>query len=303
LGRSFTGWTYPTMPGATLAKHNPSYYGGPMVPFESNHDSGAKTFLGQSVAAGQSAEQELANVLTIIFNNSNLPPFVCQQLIEKLVTSNPSPAYVARVTAAFTSGKFQSYGSGKRGDMQAVAAAILLDDEARRGDSQTTAVATDGKLREPVVMMLGLARAFHATTDGTGFTGQGGNMSQSLFNSGSVFNFFPPESLIPGTTLNGPEFAIFNTSTALNRVNFINTFVYGKLSSTTTVDFTPVINAGTPDQMVTWLNNLFLHGTMSSQMQSSISTALGAVSSTDTTNQAKTAIYLVTSSSQYQVQR
>jgi uncharacterized protein (DUF1800 family) len=303
LGRSFTGWTYPTMPGATLLKHNPSYYGGPMVPFESNHDSGAKTFLGQSVAAGQSAEQELANVLTIIFNNSNLPPFVCQQLIAKLVTSNPSPAYVARVTAAFTSGKFQSYGSGKRGDMQAVAAAILLDAEARRGDSQTTAVATDGKLREPVVMMVGLARAFHANTDGTGFTGQSGNMSQSLFNSGSVFNFFPPQSLIPGTMLNGPEFAIFNTATSLNRVNFINTLVYGKISSTTTVDFTPVINAGTPDQMVSWLNNFFLHGTMSSQMQSSIMKALGAVSSTDTTNLAKTAIYLVTSSSQYQVQR
>ena len=303
LGRSFTGWTYPTMSGATLVKHNPSFYGGPMVPFESNHDSGAKTFLGQSVAAGQSAEQELANVLTIIFNNPNLPPFVCQQLIEKLVTSNPSPAYVARVTAAFTSGKFQSYGSGKRGDMQAVAAAILLDDEARRGDSQTTAVASDGKLREPVVMMLALARAFHANTDGTGFTGQSGTMSQSLFNSGSVFNFFPPQSLIPGTTLNGPEFAIFNTSTALNRVNFINTFVYGKVSGTTTMDFTPVINAGTSDQMVAWLNNLFLHGTMSSQMQSSIMTALGAVNSTDTTNLAKTAIYLVASSSQYQVQR
>jgi uncharacterized protein (DUF1800 family) len=303
LGRSFTGWTYPAMAGATQVKHNPSYYGGPMVPFESNHDSGAKTFLGQSVAAGQSAEQELANVLTIIFNNPNLPPFVCRQLIEKLVTSNPSPAYVARVTAAFTNGKFQSYGSGKRGDMQAVAAAILLDDEARRGDSQITAVASDGKLREPVVMMVALARAFHANTDGTGFTGQSGTMSQSLFNSGSVFNFFPPQSLIPGTTLNGPEFAIFNTSTALNRVNFVNTFVYGKISSTTTVDFTPVINAGTPDQMVAWLNNLFLHGTMSSQAQSSIMTALGAVGSTDTTNLAKTAIYLVTSSSQYQVQR
>lgn len=303
LGRSFTGWTYPTMAGATLVKHNPSYYGGPMVPFESNHDSGAKTFLGQSVAAGQSAEQELANVLTIIFNNPNLPPFVCRQLIEKLVTSNPSPAYVARVTAAFTSGIFQNYGTGKRGDLQAVTAAILLDDEARRGDSPSTAVASDGKLREPVVMMVALARAFHANTDGTGFTGQSGTMSQSLFNSGSVFNFFPPQSLIPGTTLNGPEFAIFNTSTALNRVNFINTFVYGKVSSTTSVDFTPVINAGTTDQMVGWLNNLFLHGTMSSQTQSSIMTALGAVGSTDTTNLAKTAIYLVTSSSQYQVQR
>ena len=186
--------------------------------------------------------------------------------------------------------------------MQAVAAAILLDAEARRGDSQTTSVASDGKLREPVVMMLGVARAFHASTDGTGFTGYGGNMSQSLFNSGSVFNFFPPQSLIPGTTLNGPEFAIFNTASSLNRVNFVNTLVYGKISSTTTLDFTPVINAGTPSQMVDWLNNLFLHGTMSSQVNSSILTAVNAVSSTDKTNQAKTAIYLVTSSSQYQVQ-
>jgi len=301
LGRSLTGWTYPTMPGATLQKHNPSYYGGPMAPFETNHDTGAKTLLGQPVTAGQSAEQELDSVLTIIFNHPNLPPFVCQQLIEKLVTSNPSPAYVSRVAAAFTSGKYQSYGSGKRGDMQAVAAAILMDDEARRGDSPTTAVATDGKLREPVVMMIGLARAFHATTDGTGFTGYGGNMAQSLFNSGSVFNFFPPQSLIPGTTLNGPEFAIFNTASSLNRVNFINTMVYGKISNNT-LDFTPVINAGTPSQMVDWLNNLFLHGTMSSQMNASITTALNAVTSTDTTNQAKTAIYLVTSSSQYQVQ-
>src|SRR5277367_5087991 len=303
LGRSFTGWTYPTMPGATLLKQNPSYYGGHMVPFESNHDSGAKTFLGQSVAAGESAEQELDTVLTIIFTHPNMPPFICQQLIEKLVTSNPSPAYVSRVAAAFTSGKYQSYGSGKRGDMQAVAAAILMDAEARRGDSPTTTVATDGKLREPIVMMVGLARAFHATTDGTGFTGYSGNMSQPLFNSGSVFNFFPPQSLIPGTTLNGPEFAIFNTASSLNRVNFVNTFVYGQISGTTTVNFTPVINAGSPAQMVTWLNNLFLHGTMSGQMNTSIATALGAVSATDTTNQAKTAIYLVTSSSQYQVQR
>jgi uncharacterized protein (DUF1800 family) len=303
LGRAFTGWTYPTQPGQSLAKHNPSYYGGPMVAFESNHDAGAKTLLGQPVAAGQTAEQEVDAVLTIIFNHPNLPPFVARQLIRKLVTSNPSPAYVGRVASAFASGKFQTYGTGKRGDMQATVAAILLDAEARRGDSATTADAGDGKLREPVVMMASIARAFHATTDGTGFTGWSSGLSQSLFNSGSVFNFFPPENLIAGTTLNGPEFAIFNTNTSLARVNFINSIVYGTISSGTKVDFTPVIKAGTTDQMVDWLNTLFLHGTMSSQMKQSILTAMGAVGSTDTMNQAKTAIYLVTSSSQYQVQR
>jgi uncharacterized protein (DUF1800 family) len=303
LGRSFTGWTFPTPPGQTLQKHNSQFYGGPMVAFEANHDSGAKTLLGQPVSAGQSAEQELDAVLTIIFNHPNLPPFVCRQLIEKLVTSNPSPAYVARVAAAFTSGKFQSYGSGKRGDLQATAAAILLDAEARRGDSPTTADAGDGKLREPVVMMVGVARAFHAATDGSGFTNSGGSMSQSLFNSGSVFNFFPPANLIAGTTLNGPEFAIFNTNTSLARVNFIHSIVYGQISGATTLNFTPVISAGTPDQMADFLNNLFLHGTMSSAMKQSIVTAVNAVTSTDTKNQARAAIYLVASSSQYQVQR
>ena len=303
LGRAFTGWTYPTEPGQALQKHNPSYYGGPMVAFESNHDTGAKTFLGQSLAAGQTAEQELDSALTIIFNHANLPPFVANQLIEKLVTSNPSPAYVGRVSAAFSSGKFQTYGTGKRGDLQATVAAILLDPEARRGDSSTTAVATDGKLREPDVMMVSVTRAFHGTTDGSGFTGWSGNLSESLFNSGSVFNFFPPTNPIAGTTLNGPEFAIFNTNTALARVNFLNSIVYGTISSGTKIDLTPVINAGTPDQMADWLNTLFLHGTMSSQTKQSIVTALGALSSTDTKDQAKAAVYVVTSSSQYQVQR
>jgi len=303
LGRSFTGWTYPTQPGQTLQKHNPFYGGGPMVAFESNHDANAKTLLGQPVAAGQTAEQELDAVLTILFNHPNVPSFVARQLIEKLVTSNPSAAYVGRVASAFSSGTFQTYGSGKRGDLQATVAAILLDAEARRGDSAATADASDGKLREPVVMEASIARAFHATTDGTGFTNWSSALSQSLFNSGSVFNFFPPTNPIAGTTLNGPEFTIFNTNTSLARVNFINSMVNGTISSGTKLDITPVINAGTPDQMVDWLNTLFLHGTMSSQMKQGILTAMSAVGSTDRPSQARVAIYLVTSSSQYQVQR
>ncbi|HUE44397.1 MAG TPA: DUF1800 family protein [Candidatus Sulfotelmatobacter sp.] len=302
LGRSFTGWTFPTEPGGSLTRHNPEFYGGNMVPFESNHDSGSKTFLGQPIPAGQSAEQELDTALTIIFNHPNMPPFVAQQLIEKLVTSNPSPAYVARVASAFSAGKFQTYGTGKRGDMQATVAAILLDPEARRGDSSNSAVASDGKQREPVVMMVSVARMFNPTTDGTGFVNWGGNMGQSLFNAGSVFNFFPPQNLIAGTTLNGPEFAIFNTNTALARANFVNTIAGGSISSGTKVDFTPVINAGSQDAMLDWLNTYLLHGTMSSQMKQSVLTAMSAAG-TNTKNQAKMALYLVVSSSQYQVQR
>jgi uncharacterized protein (DUF1800 family) len=302
LGRSFTGWTFPTEPGKSLTRHNPEFYGGNMLPFESNHDSGSKIFLGQPIAAGQSAEQELDSALTIIFNHPNLPPFVSQQLIEKLVTSNPSPAYVSRVTSAFTSGKFDTFGSGKRGDLQATIAAILLDPEARRGDSSNSVNANDGKLREPIVMMVSVARMFGGTTDGTGFLYSGGNMGQMLFNSGSVFNFFPPQNLIAGTTLNGPEFAIFNTNTALARANFVNSIVYGTISSGTKVDFTPVINAGTQDAMVDYLNTYLLHGTMSSQAKQSVLTATSAAGSS-TKNQVRMALYLVISSSQYQVQR
>ena len=304
LGRAFTGWTYPVQPGKTPQTHNPEYYGGPMVAVESNHDTGAKTILGQAIPAGQTAEADLAAALNIIFNHPNVGPFVSKQLIEHLVTSNPSPAYVQRVAQAFNSGTFNSYGTGKRGDLQATIAAILLDPEARRGDVAATSVATDGKLREPVVVVVSVARAFHAQTDGGGFTYEAQQMSQEIFYPATVFNFFPPINPIGvgGTTLNAPEFAIFNTMTSLSRANFINDAVYGSIGSNTQLDFSPVVSAGTPDQMVAWLDNLFLHGTTPDQMKQTILTAISAVDPSDTNGQAQTAIYLYLSSSMYQVQ-
>ena len=302
LGRAFTGWTYPVQPGKTQQNHNPEYYGGSMVAVESLHDTASKTILGQTIPAGQSAGADLTAALNIIFNHPNVGPFVARQLIERLVTSNPSPAYVLRVAQAFNSGSFNSYGSGKRGDLQATIAAILLDTEARRGDVAATSVATDGKLREPVVMIVSLARAFHAQTDGGGLTFEGGTMNQEIFFPPTVFNFFPPVNPIAGTTLNGPEFAIFNTVTSLARANFINDAVYGSLGSSTRLDFSPVVNAGTPDQMVTWLDTLFLHSSTPDSMKQTILTALSAIDPNDKNGQAQAAMYLFLSSSMYQVQ-
>jgi len=302
LGRAFTGWTYPVQPGKTAQSHNPEYYGGPMVAVEANHDTGVKTILGQTIPAGQSAAADLTAALNIIFNHSNVGPFASKQLIEHLVTSNPSPAYVQRVAQAFNSGSFNSYGSGKRGDMQATIAAVLLDPEARRGDVAATAVATDGKLREPVVMIVSLARAFHAQTDGGGFTFEGKAMNQEIFYPPTVFNFFPPVNPISGTMLNGPEFAIFNTVTSLSRANFINDAVYGIIGANTQLDFSPVVNAGTTDQMVAWLDTLFLHSSTPNTMKQTILTALSALDPNDKTGQAQAAIYLYLSSSMYQVQ-
>lgn len=302
LGRAFTGWTYPVQPGMTQQNHNPEYYGGPLVPVESLHDTGLKTILGQTIPAGQSAEADLAAALSVIFNHPNVGPFVSRQLIEHLVTSNPSPAYVQRVAQAFNTGSFNTYGSGKRGDLQATVAAILLDPEARRGDVAATSVATDGKLREPIVMIVSLARAFHAQTDGGGLTYAGIGMNQEIFYPPTVFNFFPPVSPIAGTTLNGPEFAIFNTVTSLARANIINDAVYGSIGSNTQLDFSPVVNAGTTDQMVAWLDTLFMHSSTPSSMKQTILTALGAVDPNDKNGQAQAAMYLFLSSSMYQVQ-
>ena len=302
LGRSFTGWTFPVTPGKPSQNHNPQYYGGPMIAVESLHDSGPKTILGQSIPAGQSAEQDLASAVGIVFNHPNVGPFVAKQMIEHLVTSNPSPAYVQRVATAFNTGTFNSYGSGKRGDMQATVAAILLDPEARRGDDPSTVNVTDGKLREPAVLVASIARAFHAKTDGAGLSQWSASMSQDIFNPATVFNFFPPVNPIAGTSLNGPEFAIFDTNTSLNRDNFINAVVYQALGQNTILDFSPVITAGTTDQMVAWLDALFLHGSTPTQMKQIILSALASVDPADTAGQAKAAIYLYLSSSMYQTQ-
>lgn len=127
-------------------------------------------------------------------------------------------------------------------------------------------------------------------------------MSQDIFNPATVFNFFPPVNPIAGTALNGPEFAIFDTNTSLARDNFINAAVYQALGQNTKLDFSPVITAGTSDQMVAWLDTLFLHGSTPTQMKQTILTAVGAVDPTDTMGQAEAAIYLYLSSSMYEVQ-
>jgi uncharacterized protein (DUF1800 family) len=318
FSRVFTGWTYPTAPGATLQKHNPAYWLGAMQPFESNHDTGSKTLLPVNgtpavLPSGQSSTVDLNAALDNIFAQLSLSPFVCKLLIQHLVSSNPSAAYISRVATVFDSGTFAtagaSFGSGQRGDMQAVIAAILLDPEARRGDSSATANVNDGKLREPILYIAGILRAFGATSDGAGPVTSASNMSEPPLESPSVFNFFPPDYGIPGTNLLGPEFAVQTTATALVRANFVNSFVFGSLSpGQTTVSFTPYANlAANPDasgQLLDSLNTLLLHGSMSSSARASILAAVNTVAAGANQNlqRAQNAIYLILSSSQYQVQ-
>jgi uncharacterized protein (DUF1800 family) len=304
---AYTGWTYPLAPGTTQRTYNPAYWTGPMVAVDSNHDTTAKQLLvypgvsgGGMLPAGQSAAQDLQGALDNVFNHPNVGPFVSNELIQHLVTSNPSPAYIQRVASVFNDN-----GSGVRGDMKALITAVLMDPEARRGDDPASAVGTDGHLQEPILYMTGLLRGFGAASDGSNLAYYGSGMGQEALYAPSVFNFYSPSYVIPGTTMYGPEFQILTTATSLNRVNWTNSYVFGSIGSGTTVSFSNyATQASNPSALLGSLNTLMLHGSMSSDMQSAILTAVQAVpaGSKQGLQQAQMAIYLIGTSSQYQVQ-
>ena len=156
FARVYTGWTYAPAPGQPVVWNSYISSYGPLVAYAPEHDSGSKQLLNGSVSpAGITPQQDLNNALDNIFNHPNVGPFVGRQLIQHLVKSNPSPAYVARVAAAFASNS-----QGVRGDIQATIAAVLLDPEARANDNGGNDQPTDGHLQEPALFMAGMVRAF-----------------------------------------------------------------------------------------------------------------------------------------------
>lgn len=301
----FTGWTYGLRPGATMQRRNPAYYLVPMAVFGSNHDTGPKELLnGVTLPAGQTAERDLNDALDNIFNHPNVAPFISRRLIQNLVTSNPSPAYTARVSAVFNNN-----GAGVRGDLRAVITAILLDPEAR-GDIKTDP--SYGHLREPVLFVTGILRAFTASSDGI-INGQNAAMGQNLFNSPSVFNYYSPLYQIPGTAIRGPEFQIQNTATGLARANFINTIVFSRInapadsppgSTGTQINLTSMQSlADDPARLVAALDELLMHNSMSPVMRGVVTQAVTSLPASQPLQRAQTAVYLVATSAQYQVQR
>lgn len=302
----FTGWTYPTIPGNTLIRHNPSNYRGPMEAFPGNHDTAAKTLLnGTVLPARDDAAADLNVALDNIFFHPNVAPFISRRLIQHLVSSNPTPAYVARVATVFNDN-----GSGTKGDLSAVVRAILLDPEARDAAHLT---ASSGKLKEPVLLMLNIVRSLNGQTDGVYLRSQASTLSQNLFYAPSVFNYYSPDYQLAGTPLLAPEFAIMNSSTAISRSNFVNTAVYTTLiapdasvlgATGTSLNFTSLqALAGDPPALVERLNEVMMNSSMSQAMKDAIVTAVNAQSSTDTLARARCAAYLVATSAQFQVQR
>ncbi|MGA3091549.1 MAG: DUF1800 family protein [Terriglobales bacterium] len=299
FGQVFTGWSYPAAPGVAPHFFNAPYYSGPMVPYQRHYSEASKLLLnGVTLPGGGNIQTDLTSALQNIFTHPNVAPFICQQLIQKLVTSNPSPAYVSRITAVFNND-----GNGVAGDMQAVISAILLDPEARRGDDPTQVQASDGHLREPLLHMLEALRAVNATTGGTNLNNYASQMLQAPFLSPSVFNFYPPNYQVPGTALLGPEFDILNANTAMSRINFINDLIYGTVGPDTTTDISQYVNvAGNVSNLLALVNTNMMHGQMPADMSSTLSATLSSAAFTSNTSVAQAALYLVASSSQYQME-
>jgi uncharacterized protein (DUF1800 family) len=301
--RAFTGWTYQPSSGPAEwnAFINPA---GPMVPYPAEHDTGSKTLVnGYAEAANLTPQQDVSNALNNIFNHPNVGPFVGKLLIQHLVKSNPSPAYVQRVTAAFANN-----GSGVRGDMQAVITAILLDPEARANDNGGSDQPNDGHLQEPALFIAGMFRAFSGTMSNQNYFGWDlVNMSQDIYNPPSVFNYYAPTFVPPGSTVLGPEFQIFTPDAALWRANMVGNFFFSYSSPVlnygpgTSIDLTSYVPlAANPATLVAALDLTLTHGVMPAAMEQAIVTAV-----TDDTNgnlsRVETAAWLILTSNYYNV--
>ena len=305
FARAFTGWTYANPDGSTptVFPAAPNYYNS-LVPIESWHDETAKTLLnGTTLPAGQTAEQDMAGALTNVFQHPNVPPFVSQQLIQHLVKSDPSPAYISRVAAVFTDD-----GNGVRGDMQAVLTAIFTDPEARAGD--TAPQPSDGHLREPILWMTGAMRGLgFVNVDPNNFWWSLSNylrlgLGEVPYESPAVFNFFPPSYVIPGTTLNAPEFGLENTATVTARLTLADYLVNNAITGfnvdlSATSPLGQIAASQGPSALVQALNNLFLYGTMDSNTAAAITNEISTM--TDPAQQVRVAAYLVITSPQYLV--
>jgi uncharacterized protein (DUF1800 family) len=225
-----------------------------------------------------------------------MAPFVSQQLIQHLVTSNPSPAYIQRVSQVF-----RNNGSGVTGDLKAVVTAILTDTEARAADDPSASVSPNfGHLREPILFMANILRGLNATLTSTSTVqSKATEMGEQLFYAPSVFSYFSPQYRTEKGRL-GPEFQIYSTQTVAYRADIVNSALYGKLDATTTVDLTPFVSeAGSTANLLSYIGSVFLHDGMSATLQHAATTAVNAAATP--TAKAQAALYVVLTSGEYNI--
>lgn len=310
LARVFTGWDLDTS-GATTDV--PAPLGLPMKFNSSRHSTLAATFLGATVAAGTDGISALKIALDTLFNHPNVGPFFGRQMIQRLVCSNPSQAYVARVATVFNNN-----GKGVRGDLKAVFRAILLDPEARA--APTPAQADNGKVREPMLRFIQWARTFKVNS-ATGtwkiydLSDPVNGLAQSPLRSPSVFNYFrpgytPPNTTIANAGLVAPELQIVNEPTIAGYLNYMQSVISsGTAWSNNVADVTAnyadeLARAGDASALVKRINLLMAANQISADVESRIISAVSSISATAANgplNRVRAAIMLVMACPQYLV--
>jgi uncharacterized protein (DUF1800 family) len=308
LARVFTGWDF-DLQGQNVGTGTatPDFVRRPMTQVARRYETGAKTFLGTTIPAGTDATTGLGLALDAIFAHPNVAPFFSRQLIQRLVTSNPSPAYVTRIAAMF-----DDDGSGTRGNLKAVIRALLLDDEARHPADPSTF----GKLREPILRFTGWARAFSVTSPSglwaVGDTSDAAKgLAQSPLRSPSVFNFFrpgyvPPNTALDDRSLEAPEFQIANESSVVGCINWLQRAVAGAIADLSP-DYGPLMPiADDAGALLAELNLVLAANQLSAATVSTLATAVGTMAGgSDTTRRARinAALVLVLAAPEYIVQK
>jgi uncharacterized protein (DUF1800 family) len=314
----FTGWSFGGIPNSdgNFYYHYPNTdtnligWRVPMQSYPYHHSSLPKKLLnGVVLPAGQTPEEDLEMALDNIFNHPNVGPFICKQLIQRLVTSNPSPGYIYRVSSVFNDNGF-----GARGDMRAVIRAILLDDEARNPLQFTQQ--GYGKQREPVLRFSALMRAFDAKAQSQKYRiwnleSPVWSIGQNPLRAKTVFNFFEPNYVQPGRLsragLTSPEFQITNDTQIIGSTNQLRDIVYrgfGWNEDEIKLNLTPLLTlANTPSQLVDELNLVLMSGQMPAQMKTIIVNTISQLPANNPTERVKTAIHLVITSPQFAIQK
>jgi uncharacterized protein (DUF1800 family) len=302
LARVFTGWDYDG-----VSSTDPAYVKKPMVNNPARFATGAKRVLDADIPSTADGAAAMKVALDTLANHPNVGPFLGRQLIQRLVTSHPSPAYVARIAAVWANN-----GSGVRGDLKAVIRAVLLDGEARTVSTALSA----GKLREPVQRLLQWGRSFGATSP-TGVwnigdtSNPGTRLGQSPLRSPSVFNFFRPGYVPPGSTLgtNGvtaPEFQLCNESTAAGYLNFLQTVIASGVGEVKASYAAELALAADAPALVSHLALRLGGGGISAATESAVATAIATIAAgTDAgkLNRVQAAILMLMACPEYLVQK
>jgi uncharacterized protein (DUF1800 family) len=318
MAAAFTGWSFAGNDTTNPELFDPAKedWQRPLIPWEMHHDTQAKTlFDGIQLPAGQTARQDMKLALDAIFNHPNVGPFVGRQLIQRFVTSNPSPAYIARVGAAFNDN-----GRGVRGDLKAVVQAVLLDPEAR--DLAKTAEPGWGKQREPVIRFANFLRGFNAASPSGRnriwyLDSADEGLNQSPLLAPSVFNFFSPNYRQPGplaaANLVAPEFQITTETSMVGGLNFFALLLrrgyYGYDDTKLMLNLAELNGLSPwPAALADRLNVLLCAGAMSEGLRTTLVTTLASLPQHKTggdgiTDRVKAALILVAMSPDYVIQK